>query len=124
MDSGTRSFLSRVKFAKTASLVRVLSTRGLPSTNAQVILAILSKFCGTLSKSSFETEVVNYMNQTVSPEDSIDTLKWWAGNKTSYHSLAKLARFISTPASAAAIDRVWSTGGLIATAKRFCLRPD
>ena len=86
---------------------------------------LVSKFCGTQSKSNFETEVVNYMNQTVSPEDSIDTLKLWVENKTSYHSLAKLARFIfSIPASAAAIERVWSTGGLIVPAKRSCLRPD
>ena len=72
-------------------------------------------------------EVANYMSIRMSDAELLDfnVLHFWKNSTQQYPILAKLARALfCTPATAALIERVWSEGGLIITAKRSRLAPN
>jgi len=51
--------------------------------------------------------------------DNVDILQFWKANADTFPNLAIFARmFLGIPASSAASERVWSTGGNVVTSQR------
>lgn len=67
---------------------------------------------------SVDAEITKYLNMPI-PNTDIDMLDWWAEHKTSFKHLYKLSNIINCiPATSAASERVFSSGGNIITVKR------
>ena len=56
---------------------------------------------------------------------SVGALEWWRVNHTRFPRLSEFAkRYLAVPASAAPVERVWSTAGRLVVTKRLALHPD
>ncbi len=72
-------------------------------------------------KTVLELELEKYLSINLSDEEilNFDLLNWWRTHRLVFPTLAKLARGVfAIPATAAQIERVWSTGGLTITSRR------
>ena len=75
---------------------------------------------------SVAKEIEKYRSITLSDDEILDfeLLPWWRSHIGVFPILAKIARAVfAVPATAAHIERVWSTGGLTITSRRSRLSP-
>ena len=72
------------------------------------------------SASEFEDEVQQFMSIPITKECLLlECQDWWQKSKNQFPPLSKLARFLfAIPSTSAAIERSWSSAGLIITSKR------
>ncbi|KAK7944766.1 hypothetical protein WMY93_000494 [Mugilogobius chulae] len=70
-----------------------------------------------------EAELTSYMYAAVIDGEE-DPLAWWKAHKINFPQLSKLARkYLCVPATSAASERLFSTGGNIVTCTRSSLKP-
>ncbi|CAF1669932.1 unnamed protein product, partial [Didymodactylos carnosus] len=75
------------------------------------------------NETPLQTEITNYLSLNVKSVD--DVLYWWKNNKHTYKTVAKLAQIIlGIPATSSPAEEIFSTTGLILSAKRVSLGPE
>ena len=80
----------------------------------------------TTTVPKLQKEIEKYRSITLSDDEILDfeLLPWWCSHIGVFPILAKIARAVfAVPATAAHIERVWSSGGLTITSRRSRLSP-
>ena len=88
---------------------------------------VLQEFGDVKSAADPNDEIDEYFKLpfTIAPDTQFDVLLWWKQHAYLFPLLCRVARrYLGIPATEAAIERVWSTGGNLVTPKRTRLRDE